>query len=404
MPAQFKYQAVAVDGSTQEGVIAAVSAQQVEEYLTQQRLLPITISQLQERRPLTLFGMLKGHTYEDLITFTNQLATLYRAGIPLLRALTLMKIGKANGRFNYVINQLRVGVESGRQLSEVMSDYPDLFSKVYLAGVAAGEESGKLDVTLDELAIMLEREMEIARQLKTATRYPLIVVGILFAAATVMMVYVIPKFIDFYSAFSAELPLPTRLLIGASNLLTNYWPYTLALIAASVFGFRQMLNNPNGRAWFDRKLVSLPIFGDLIIKSNVARFSLMFRILFRSGIPIIKSIDLLTGAIKNSAISGELVILQELFRKGQDIGSSLDQFKYFPEMALQLMAIGVESGSLDRTLEEVGNHYSKEVMYRSRQMTSIIEPILTVVMGVFVLILALAMFLPMWNLIKVFKG
>lgn len=404
MPAQFKYQAVAVDGSTHEGVIAAVSAQHVEEYLTQQRLLPITISQLQERRPLTLFGMLKSHTYEDLITFTNQLATLYRAGIPLLRALTLLKIGKANSRFNYVINQLRVGVESGRQLSEVMSDYPDLFSKVYLAGVAAGEESGKLDVTLDELAIMLEREMEIARQLKTATRYPLIVIGILFAAATVMMVYVIPKFIDFYSAFSAELPLPTRLLIGASNLLTNYWPYTLVLIVASVFGFRQMLNNPNGRAWFDRKLVSLPIFGDLIIKSNVARFSLMFRILFRSGIPIIKSIDLLTGAIKNSAISGELVILQELFRKGQDIGSSLDRFKYFPEMALQLMAIGVESGSLDRTLEEVGNHYSKEVMYRSRQMTSIIEPILTVVMGVFVLILALAMFLPMWNLIKVFKG
>jgi type II secretory pathway component PulF len=151
-------------------------------------------------------------------------------------------------------------------------------------------------------------------------------------------------------------------------------------------------------------LLQLPIFGDLIVKANVARFTLMFRILFRSGLPIIKSIDLLISAIKNTAISAELIILQDLFRKGQDIGTSLDQFKYFPEMALQLISIGVESGSLDRTLEEVGNHYSKEVMYRSRQMTSIIEPILTVVLGVFVLILALAMFLPMWNLIKVFKG
>lgn len=404
MPAQFKYQAVADDGSTHEGVIAAASVQHVEDYLSQQRLLPITISEVPERRPFSLFGMLQGNTYEDLITFTNQLATLYRAGIPLLRALTLMKIGKVGGRFNFVIHQLRVGIESGRQLSEVMGDYPDLFSKVYIAGVAAGEESGKLDNTLDELAIMLEREMEIARQLKAATRYPLIVIGVLFLAATVMMVYVIPKFIEFYSSFSAQLPLPTRILIGASSLLTHYWPYVIAFFAAAAVGFRKLLSHPAGRIWFDRRLVSIPIFGDLIIKSNVARFTLMFRILFRSGLPIIKSIDLLIAAIKNSAIAAELVILQDLFRKGQDIGTSLDRFKYFPEMALQLIAIGVESGSLDRTLEEVGNHYSKEVMYRSRQMTAIIEPILTVVLGVFVLVLALAMFLPMWNLIKVFKG
>ena len=285
-----------------------------------------------------------------------------------------------------------------------MADYPDLFSRVYIAGVAAGEESGKLDQTLDELAIMLEREMEIARQLKSATRYPMIVVSVLVAAAAVMMIYVIPRFIDFYSSFTAQLPLPTRILIGISNFATHYWPLILGLIAAGVFGFRKLVANPQGRQWFDRRLVQLPIFGDLIIKANVARFTLMFRILFRAGLPIIKSIDLLISAIKNTAISAELILLQDLFRKGQDISTSLDKFKYLPEMALQLISIGVESGSLDRTLEEVGNHYSKEVMYRSRQMTSIIEPILTVVLGVFVLVLALAMFLPMWNLIKVFKG
>ncbi len=404
MPAQFKFQAVSDDGATHEGVIVAVSAEHVEEYLSHQNLLPISISEVQDRRPYTLFGLLGGSKYEDLITFTNQLATLYRAGIPLLRALTLIKIGKETGRFNYVIYQLKVGVESGRQLSEIMADYPDLFSRVYIAGVAAGEESGKLDQTLDELAIMLEREMEIARQLKSATRYPMIVVSVLVAAAAVMMIYVIPRFIDFYSSFTAQLPLPTRILIGISNFATHYWPLILGLIAAGVFGFRKLVANPQGRQWFDRRLVQLPIFGDLIIKANVARFTLMFRILFRAGLPIIKSIDLLISAIKNTAISAELILLQDLFRKGQDISTSLDKFKYLPEMALQLISIGVESGSLDRTLEEVGNHYSKEVMYRSRQMTSIIEPILTVVLGVFVLVLALAMFLPMWNLIKVFKG
>lgn len=404
MPAQFKFQAVSDDGATHEGVIVAVSAEHVEEYLSHQNLLPISISEVQDRRPYTLFGLFGGNKYEDLITFTNQLATLYRAGIPLLRALTLIKIGKETSRFNYVIYQLKVGVESGRQLSEIMADYPDLFSRVYIAGVAAGEESGKLDQTLDELAIMLEREMEIARQLKSATRYPMIVVSVLVAAAAVMMIYVIPRFIDFYSSFTAQLPLPTRILIGISNFATRYWPILLGLIAAGIFGFRKLVANPQGRQWFDRRLVQLPIFGDLIIKANVARFTLMFRILFRAGLPIIKSIDLLISAIKNTAISAELILLQDLFRKGQDISASLDKFKYLPEMALQLISIGVESGSLDRTLEEVGNHYSKEVMYRSRQMTSIIEPILTVVLGVFVLVLALAMFLPMWNLIKVFKG
>ncbi|MCM2271535.1 MAG: type II secretion system F family protein [candidate division Zixibacteria bacterium] len=404
MPAQFKFQAVSDDGATHEGVIVAVSAEHVEEYLSHQNLLPISISEVQDRRPYSLFGLFGGNKYEDLITFTNQLATLYRAGIPLLRALTLIKIGKETGRFNYVIYQLKVGVESGRQLSEIMADYPDLFSRVYIAGVAAGEESGKLDQTLDELAIMLEREMEIARQLKSATRYPMVVVSILVAAAAVMMIYVIPRFIDFYSSFTAQLPLPTRILIGISNFATNYWSLILGLIAAGVFGFRKLVADPQGRRWFDRRLVQLPVFGDLIIKANVARFTLMFRILFRAGLPIIKSIDLLISAIKNTAISAELILLQDLFRKGQDISGSLDKFKYLPEMALQLISIGVESGSLDRTLEEVGNHYSKEVMYRSRQMTSIIEPILTVVLGLFVLVLALAMFLPMWNLIKVFKG
>lgn len=404
MPAQFKYKAIAGDGASREGVITAVSSAHVEEFLTQQDLIPVAIKEIPERRPIMLFAMLKGQDYELLISFTNQLATLYRAGVPLLRALALIRIGKVRNRFNFVIDQLRMGVESGRQLSEVMADYPDIFSGVYIAGIAAGEESGKLDLVLDELSAMLEREMEIGRQLKMATRYPIVVVTVILLAAAAMMTWVIPKFMEFYGAFNADLPLPTRILIGASTFTTRYWPIVLGILVAFGFGFKKLLEHKQGRRWFDRKMVELPIFGDLVVKANVARFCLMFRILFRSGLPVIKSCEILVATVKNTAIAAEITALEELFRKGQEISLNTGQFRYFPEMALQLMSIGVESGSLERMLEECGTHYSKEVMYRSRQMTQILEPILTVVLGVFVLIMALAMFLPMWNLIKVFKG
>jgi MSHA biogenesis protein MshG len=404
MPIQFKYRAVTVEGIEHNGVLSADSADQVENYLSDQNLIPVTIRQVSEGRSLSFFGMLRGQSYENLISFTNQLATLYRAGVPLLKALSIIRIGEPKSRFNFVIDQIRASVQAGKQLSESMSDYPDIFTRVYIAGVAAGEESGKLEETLDELSGMLEREMEIGRQLKVATRYPIIVLSVIAAAFTVMMTMVIPRFVDFYKTFNADLPLPTKMLIACSNAITHYWPLVILGVVAIVFIIRRVLSIPAGRDWHDRQLLALPIFGDLIVKSNMARFALMFRILFRSGIPIVRSIDILTSTIKNTAVAKDIRKLEELFRRGQDVSLNLKEFHYIPDMALQLMAIGLESGSLDKMLAEVGNHYSKDVLYRSRQLTAALEPVLTVVLGAFVLIMALAMFLPMWNLIRVFKG
>jgi MSHA biogenesis protein MshG len=406
MPSQtrYRYKAVAEDGSLEQGTIAAHSTETVEEFLSSRRLTPIKIAAVQERRPISLFGLLGGTDYEKLIMFTNQLATLHRSGIPLLRSLSLIRIGGPESHFNHVINHIRLNVQAGKSLSEAMSQHTDLFFKAYVATIAAGEESGKLEFTLDELSGMLEREMELGRQLKVATRYPVIVVVVIAAAFVVMMTFVIPRFMAFYDSFGATLPLPTRILMGISHLITGYWPAALGLVAAAGFAFRQLLGNEQGRLWFDRQILRLPFVGDLAIKGNVARFTLMFRMLFRAGLPIVRSVEVLQGTIKNSAIALEIKQMDDLFRKGQDITSSSAQFKYFPAMALQLMGIGLESGSLETMLEDIGVHYSKEVSYRSRQLTAIIEPILTLVLGAFVLLLALAMFLPMWNLIHVFKG
>jgi MSHA biogenesis protein MshG len=404
MSVRYNYKAASRTGEVYEGFISAVGPEQVEDYLREKDLLPINIRVGSERKSLSMFGFLKGGDYEDLILFTNSLATMYRAGVPLLQALSTIRIGKMTGRFNYVLDQIRLKVHGGQALSEAMADYDDVFSRVYVASVAAGEESGRLDETLDELADMLERELELTRQIKSAMRYPLIVISAIVTAMFVLMAFVVPRFVSFYSSFRAELPLPTRILIGASNFFSDYWPLLLVLAVAAAIAFNRLLQNPAGKLWFDRQILRIPILGDLVIKGTVARFSLMFRILFKSGLPLVRSLSILTATIRNHALAEELKHLEDLFRKGRDLDLLDGHFEYLPNQALYMISIGFESGNLEKMLHEIGNHYAKRVLYVSRHLTTILEPILTAVLGFFVLILALAIFLPMWNLIKVIGG
>jgi MSHA biogenesis protein MshG len=404
MPTQFTYKAISPDGRRQSGSLNAASAATVEEYLREQQLLPIAISPVDPRRSVSLFGFLRGSEYDKLIMFTSALATMYRAGIPILRALSTIRIGSPNSRFNHAIDQLIIDLQSGKPLSESMTRFPNIFTRVYVNCVAAGEESGKLDATLDQLCAMLEREAELTRQLKTGIRYPLMVVTAIIGAFIVIMNFVVPRFTSFYSSFGANLPWPTRIIMGISHFATTYWPIMLVLTVVAGFSFRAMLRSRSGRQWFDRQVLHLPVLGNLIIKGNVARFSLMFRILINSGLTIVKSIDILTHTIRNSAIGDEIEALGESFRRGREIDIASGEYKFFPEQALHMLAVGLESGNLETMLREIGEHYSKQVIYISRQLTALIEPILTVVLGVFVLILALAVFLPMWNLIRVFQG
>ena len=404
MPTQFRYKATGADGVTQTGVIAAESTDKVVEYLSNRNLMPVQISRSRTSQAFSALGFFKGADYEQLIMFTNNLATMYRAGIPLLRILSLIKIGPENSRFNHAIQQIRYSIQSGQSLSQAMSEFDNIFSKVYISGVAAGEESGRLDNILDELALMLEREMELSRLLKSGIRYPIIVLSVIALAFVVIMGYVVPKFIAFYDSFGAHLPLPTQILIATSNFFTQYWAVLLGVAIVLVIGFKKLVSNEKGRLWVDDRLLKLPVFGMLIIKGNIARFSMMFHILFISGLPIIKTLRILKDSVKNARIGQEIRKLEELFHRGSETNLLTEEFEYFPQMAKQMMAIGLESGSLDKMLEEIGKHYSKEVQYTSRHLTAILEPILTLVVSVFVLVLALAIFLPMWNLINVFKG
>ena len=403
MPEQYRYRAASLDGRIENGAISAENNEQVLEYLAERALTPIAVVYSPRKKTFSFFGFFKGVDYENLILFTNSLATMIRAGVPLLRALKVIRIGPPEGKYNRAINQIRYSLQAGKSLSESMSEYEEIFSKVYVSSIRAGEESGQLDSILDELAVILEQDMELSRQIKSGVRYPLLVIGALAVAFLVVMGFVVPRFVEFYGAFGADLPLPTRIMINTSNFITSYWYIVLALVALTYIGFKKLVSIPQGKLWLDDRILKLPVLGGLIIKGNVARFSFMFRILFKSGLPIVKSLEILADSVKNSQLSREIQHLGTLMREGREASITQGEFKYFPEVSLQMIAIGLESGSLEKMLRELGNHYSKEVQYISRHLTAILEPILTFALGGFVLLLALAILLPMWNLIKVFQ-
>lgn len=403
MSDRFKYEAMSEAGVITSGVISAVDDYHVEEFLAEQELRPISITKIRERKPFSFFGLINSNQTEDLIIITSSLATMQRAGVPMIKALSLIKVGARGSRMADALDRIRLEVQGGRSLSDSLSDFEDIFTPVYVAAVAAGEESGQLDQTLEELSRMLENDLELSRQIKLAIRYPIIVMIVLTAAFFVVMGLVIPRFIEFFDAFGAELPLATRILIGISNFITGYWYLVIGLTVLMAYGFKRLIDTESGRLWLDRRLLKLPGIGPIVTKGNVARFALMFRILFKAGIPLVRTLDILAKVVKNAEISREIQLMGELFRKGRDMGSITHKFKALPELALNMMSIGMESGSLDRMTEEIGKHYSKEVLYRSKQLTSIIEPILTIVLGIFVLVMALAIFLPMWGLITVFQ-
>ena len=400
----FSYKARTADGELRTGVIQAEDVKRVAAILSEQQLIPTSIqAQKSDDRP-GLFGFLKNRMYEDLIIFTRSLSTMFHAGIPILNALAMIKVGESAGYFNAVIKKIRDRVQAGRSLSDSMNEFPRIFPSIYSATVAAGEITGKLDTILDSLASMLERDMELNRQIKSSTRYPLVVVAAIVGAFIVIITFVIPRFIQFYSKMGAALPLPTKLLIWVNQFVTGYWIPIIAAVIVLGFILKKIYSTPSGRLFFDRRLLLLPIFGDLIIKGNIARFAYIFQILLDSGIPVVRSLEMLAGVIKNAQLKKEIELMEESFREGRELTSLIDELEFFPEMAIRMMQVGMESGSMETMLGETAAHFGKEVDYKSRHLTSLLEPILTVVLGIFVLIVALAIFLPMWNLIQVFRG
>ena len=387
-------------GQPVSGEVEGESRDHVLELISEKGLIPTSVKPRAEKVTLGNFG---SANREKLIIFTKKLRTLYRAGIPLMRALAIIERGAAELDLAEEIKGIRSDLQSGLALSKALARYPRKFPPIYVNSIAAGEASGMLDEVLEQLASLVEKEMILNRQIKSAIRYPVMVVIAISLAVFVLMSFVVPRFAAIYGKFGADLPLPTKIVIGASEIFAGYWHVVIALMIALLWGLKKYFSTEKGRLKWDTFIMRIPLMGDLIIKANVTRFAAMLKILFQSGVPMIACLNILQETSSNKVIGGEIGQMSESFEQGREIGSDFKKYRYMPTMVLEMLEVGLESGSVESIMEEMASHYEMELDYKARHLTAMLEPIMTIIIGVMVLVLALAIFLPMWNLIQVFR-
>ncbi len=336
----------------------------------------------------------------DLLLFSRQMYTLLKAGVPIMRALAGLQESTQNPVFAAMIGDLRESLDSGRELSTAMRRHPKVFSPFYVSMVQVGEMTGMLDETFIRLYDHLEFERDMRERIKTAMRYPGFVMLAMVIAIVVVNLFVIPAFAKVFAGFHAELPLMTKMLIGFSGFMVNYWFLMLAMVVGAVMSFRFYINTPDGRYQWDRYKFKLPIAGKIILKSTLARFARSMALSFKSGMPVLQGMNVVSMVVDNEFMRSRIEQMREGVERGESILRTAVAAGVFNPVVLQMIAVGEETGDLDGLMFEVADMYQREVEYEVKTLSSQIEPILIVFLGILVLILALGVFLPMWDLGK----
>ena len=336
----------------------------------------------------------------DLLLFGRQMSTLLKAGVPIMRALAGLQESTQKPVFAAMIQDLRESLDSGRELSAAMRRHPKIFSPFYVSMVQVGEMTGMLDETFIRLYDHLEFERDMRERIKTAMRYPSFVILAMAIAIVIVNLFVIPAFAKVFAGFHTELPLMTKMLIGFSGFMVNYWLLMLAMLIGAVMGFRSYINTTEGRFKWDRFKFQLPIAGKIILKSTLARFARSLALSFKSGMPILQGMSVVSMVVDNEFMRSRVEQMRDGVERGESILRTAVAANVFNPVVLQMIAIGEETGDMDGLMFEIADMYQREVEYEVKTLSSQIEPILIVFLGVLVLILALGVFLPMWDLGK----
>jgi len=337
----------------------------------------------------------------DVLLFSRQIHTLLRAGVPIMRALTGLQESSANPAMREVLQDVRESLDSGREMSLSLARHPDVFSPFYLSMVRVGEMTGRLEEVFIRLFDHLAFERFMSDQVKSALRYPSFVVAAMGIAIVIVNIFVIPAFAKVFKGFGAELPLMTRLLIGFSDFMLNWWPLLLIGSVAAVSGFKAWLKTTKGRYNWDRFKLKIPISGKIVRKATLARFAASFALASRSGVPIIQALTNVAETVDNAYIADKVEKMRNGVERGESILRTSIAAGVFTPVVLQMIAVGEESGALDDMMKEVSDMYQSEVEYELKTLAQQIEPILIISLGIMVLILALGIFLPLWDLGKV---
>lgn len=398
--AVYSYRARSGAGDLVTGTLQGPSPDAVAAELQDQGFTPVKISPHKKTRLPMFIGRVKE---DELIVFSRQMATLIKAGISFTRCLDTLEAQSPSKRLKTIIRDMKIEVERGSSFSDALARFPRTFSSLYVGMVRVGEEAGVLDDILDRLATLLEHESVTKQRVKTAVRYPVIVVTALTAAFFFLTAFVIPKFASVYAATKTALPMPTRVLIWLSNAVTNYWWAIIGGALLIVFGIKFYIRTTGGRWQYDRLKLKAPIIGSIVRKAVMARFARIFATLYRSGIPIIHALDVVKGTLGNLLVARAVEIIKEDVSEGSDLISPMKRTGMFPPIVIQMVGVGEETGALDEMLNKVADYYDSEVEYSIRNLSTTLEPVLLAILAGMILFLALGIFLPMWDLISAFR-
>lgn len=340
-------------------------------------------------------------TLLDVMLFSRQMYTLLKSGVPMLRALAGLQESAINPVLRNVVADLRVSLDAGRELSTAMRRHPDVFSAFYVSLVRVGETTGQLDEAFNRLFGYLEFEREVRERIKTALRYPMIVLLVIGAAVAIVNFAVIPAFAKIFEASKVELPILTRVLIGTSQFFLSYWPLLAGAIVLAVFAFVSYTGTEQGRYNWDRVKLRIPIAGSIILKATLARFARAFAIASRAGVPIVQALSVVATVVDNAFLARRIEQMREGVERGESVLRTAVTTGVFTPVVLQMIAVGEETGELDELLSEVADMYEREVDHEIKNLSTNVEPIITIALGVLVLILALGVFLPIWEMGKV---
>ncbi|MCG3188912.1 MAG: Type II secretion system protein F [Burkholderiaceae bacterium] len=384
------------------GVLESPGRLQAAEVLAAQGIVPVTIEPHAEPVDArdTLRRLLGRQRVGDveLLLFTRQMHTLLRSGVPILRALRALQESATHSGLADLLDELRQALDSGHELSQALARHDDVFDAFFVAMVQVGESTGRLGEVFDALHRHLEFQRLMREQVAGALRYPKFVVAAMAVAISVINLFVIPAFAKVFDNLHAELPLMTRILIGGSNLFLDTWPVLLAALVGAVFVWRRAVATPRGRLWWDRWKLALPIAGKVLRKGALARACRSLALAMKSGVPALQGLQFAGAVTDNAYIEGAILGMRTAVEHGESVLAACRKAGIFTPIVLQMVMVGEETGRLDEMLDEVGALYQREVEYELKSMSQQIEPVLILVLGAMVLVLALGVFMPMWDL------
>ena len=401
-------------GAQTSGTIEAVNSTAVADQLFRRGVTPIAIVETKvtnvnsggqggSQDVLELLGF-NTVSLDELIMFCRQMYALMRSGVPILRAINGMAESSNSTRLKKVLGEVAKQLEGGYALSSSFNQHPDIFGSLFVSLIHVGENTGQLDQSFLKLTTYFEREQDTRKRIKTALRYPTMVAIALSAAVVILNIFVIPTFANMFAKLGANLPLATRFLITSSNLFLNYWPYMLLGLIFIFFGVKQYLKTKQGRFLWDKRKINLPIIGSIIERSILARFSHSFGIVLKAGVPMTTGLNLVADAVDNTYMQEKIITMRLAIESGESLLRAAIASQLFTPLVLQMVAVGEETGRVDELLKEVGDYYEREVDYDLSTLTARIEPLLLMVVAAMVLLLALGIFTPMWDMASAMQG